>query len=48
MTKEVVDLNYEIEIAEHNLWVAKTIVEDKLNELNKLKTTKNWIEGLLQ
>lgn len=47
MNKEVIDLDYEIEIAEHNLWVAKTIVQDKLSELNILKKTKKLIEDVL-
>jgi len=39
----ITDIEIEIKIVEHNLWVAKTIVEDKTKELNKLK---NELKGL--
>lgn len=47
MNKEVIDLDYEIDIAKHNLWVARTIVMDRQRELDTLIKTKKLIEDVL-
>lgn len=35
---EIEELESELEIAKHNLWVAKTHVEDRQDEVNKIET----------
>jgi len=45
---EIESLEFDLKIAEHNLWVAQTVVEDKEYEVDKIKSQINGIKKIMK